>query len=288
MPNERSTTRRWFRYSLRTFLILVTTVCVVLGIVVKRQRDRYLAIEAIKRWGGVVDFADPPTDVAESVQRFKAMMSASQRGAPRPVFAENEPQGRAWQRRLFGKYSGSNIVRISMVDDAFAPDDSEFDVRVLKHLPEVKSLLLGEPIDDDALVQLPILPKLQSLHLTWGAKVSDRGLQCLERLPNLKELHIDGGRFTAEGMACIGSVRGLNSLTLFDCDVSDGSLSQLTRLNNLEELHLEFSTITDEGLAQLSRLHGLVLLRISGAYTTEAGIARLKAAVPRCEIRFSR
>jgi hypothetical protein len=46
--------RRWFQYSLRSFLILVTALAVWLGIVVNRAREQREAVKAIEALGGEV------------------------------------------------------------------------------------------------------------------------------------------------------------------------------------------------------------------------------------------
>ena len=46
--------RRWFQYSLRSFLVLVTALAVWLGVVVNRAREQREAVKAIEALGGVV------------------------------------------------------------------------------------------------------------------------------------------------------------------------------------------------------------------------------------------
>src|SRR5688572_7381639 len=53
--------RRWFRFSLKTFLVVVTGVCIFLAVVVKRAHDRRSAISAIDAWGAgyTIDILTP-------------------------------------------------------------------------------------------------------------------------------------------------------------------------------------------------------------------------------------
>lgn len=281
----RTRRRRWFRYSLRTFLLLVTITCIVLGLYVKRQRDRHVAIETILGWGGVVDFTDwRAVNVKDSRDRFVALMGRSRTGRPRPVFP---PQGDAWQRRIFGKYYGSSIVRVSISKSPFSPTDATIDVRVLSYLPDVKRLGLGEPIDDDALQRLPRLPSLETLNLMSNTNVSDRGMECLARLPKLKFLQVMYGSFTAVGLARIGAARNLSGLMLYRCELTDDGLAHLSGLKNLGDLWLQGSTISDAGIVHLSRFHGLRNLDISDTSVTKEGVNRLRRALPNCIIRSS-
>ncbi len=58
--------RRFFRYSLRTLMIVVAVFCVWLGFTAKRARDQRLAVEAIRAVHGGISFqhqldrTDPP------------------------------------------------------------------------------------------------------------------------------------------------------------------------------------------------------------------------------------
>lgn len=46
--------RRWFQYSLRSFLVVVTALAVWLGVVVNRAREQREAVKAIEALGGSV------------------------------------------------------------------------------------------------------------------------------------------------------------------------------------------------------------------------------------------
>ena len=52
----------------------------------------------------------------------------------------------------------------------------------------------------------------------------------------------------------------------------------------LEGLHLAGSPITDAGLKQLHSLKSLTKVYLKDAKVTEAGVAELRKALPRCEV----
>jgi Leucine Rich repeat len=277
--------RRWFRFSLRTFLLLITALCVALGLYAKRQRDRHLAIETIKRWGGVVDFADisATMTVNESFDRLKLQIEARQKGRPWPVFREQIPQNKHWQRKLFGKYYGTNVVAVTLRDFGSTPPGADNDVTILAPLTELRRLNLGMHIKDADLLQLPSLPQLRSLNLGSDTWISDQGLECLERLPNLTSLQIRNASITATGMAYIGAVGKIQSLMLNSCDVTDDSLANLAKLPHLTRLWLTDSTISDAGIVHLMGLRGLKYLSVRGTTVTEEGEQKLRAALPDCD-----
>jgi hypothetical protein len=284
-----ATRRRWFRYSLRTFLILVTAVAIGLGLYVKRQRDRHVAIENIKAWGGTVEFVarQLSTNPGDRFARTGARAHAYRNGLPRPEFEEELPQGSAWLRGMlgkYGKYHGSRVVKITFGTTIFTPEDAVMDIGVLAPLDEVKTLSLADLLTDDDLARLPKLPQLEHLHLATLEGFSDRGLVCLDGLPNLRRLQISHGSFTAEGLAHIRSNPKLTGVMLSACELSDDSLAHLAALPWLSELWLMGSTVSDEAIVHLAQLRGLKRLDLDDTNFTIKGVRQLREALPNCQI----
>ena len=74
-------------------------------------------------------------------------------------------------------------------------------------------------------------------------------------------------------------------LTLSGTRVTDGGLRTIAALRSVRALSLESDDITDAGLGHLEALKPLeVLLLASRPKVTDAGVARLKKALPRCDI----
>src|SRR6188472_2858679 len=183
--STRNLHRRWFRYSLRTFFVLITVICVALGLYVKRERDRYFAIERIKATGSFVEFV-PRT----SGSRYFRELDRGP-GQPRAEYPEEQPQGAPWMRRMlgkYGKYHVSPVLRIHFGRNIISPKDAHFDIELISPINEVKQLDVSEPFTDDDLVRLPTLRQLESLQLNNIDGYSDRGLSCLEKMPNLQML----------------------------------------------------------------------------------------------------
>jgi hypothetical protein len=289
VPEKTPTRRRWFRFSLRTLFVVVTLACVALGMYVKRVRERYIAIETIKEWGGDVEFVNRfATSLKEERDRMMATSRASRMGEPRPEFPENLPQGSAWQRRMFGKYGkflGSKIHAIQLGKTAFTPEGVKIDVWVLEPLAEVKQLTLVDPINVGAMQRLPRLPDLEKLHLIGGSYIDDEALQCLSRMPNLKVFHISAASLSDNGLARIGAARGLTRVRLFGCELTDNCLIHLIRLPILSSLWLNESNVSDAAIPDLAQLRGLQILNVSGTRLTMEGVARLREALPNCQIQ---
>ena len=274
--------RRWFRFSLRTFFIIVTAVCIASGLYVKRERDRYLAIETIKAWGNFVDFVLPTS----GYRNFADLDLGP--GKPRAEFPEEQPTGPPFMRRMlgkYGKYHGSNVVSITLGRNVITPKDAVFDVDVLAPLNEVQRLSLGDGFSDDAVARLPGLPELEhlQLHMLFD-EIGDHGLQCLSRLPNLQSLLVGYGSFSEKGLAHLRSNQKLTRLWLHGCELQDAGLVHLASLPLLNDLLLTASTVTDAAIPHLSQLGSLKNLELDDTNMTLEGVERLREALPNCRI----
>ncbi|MEX2316163.1 MAG: hypothetical protein WD669_03360 [Pirellulales bacterium] len=283
-PTTASPRRRWFRYSLRTFFLLITAVCIALGLYVKRQRDRYVAIEKIKTSGGFVEFVKR---TGGGSRYYPDLLAAKGPGQTRAEYPEEQPTGKPWMQQMlgkYGKYHGSRVVSITLGRTILSPKDAVFDIGVLAPLNEVQELLLTDSFDDDDLARLPRLPELERLQMSMLEGISDRGLTCLDRMPNLTLLQVSIGNFTAEGLAHIGSRHKLTRLMLSSCDLSDDSLVPLAELPGLTSLFLADSTISDAAVPHLAQLRGLKQLIIVNTNITEEGVKKLRESLPKCQI----
>ena len=107
--------------------------------------------------------------------------------------------------------------------------------------------------------------------------VADADLPCLLALPHLKRLKLSGGGISDVGVRQIGSIAGLEELSLQDAQIDDEGLKPLENLKNLSSLTIRRSPrVTDsaiEHLLQLPKLSKLGLLEVG---ITNRGLERLK------------
>jgi len=86
-PNPSKPRRRWFQFSLRTLLVLLTVLCVWLGVTVNRARKQREAVAAIEALGGYV--------------RYEYQYGSGQ-----------EPPGPKWLRELIGEEYFVSVVYV--------------------------------------------------------------------------------------------------------------------------------------------------------------------------------
>lgn len=92
-------TRRWFQYSLRSFLVLLTAMAVWLGVIVNRAREQRETVKAIEALMGRVQYDWQPkmvevTVTLNGVQNVK--------GWRRENASNTAPDAPDWLRRLVG------------------------------------------------------------------------------------------------------------------------------------------------------------------------------------------
>jgi hypothetical protein len=117
----------------------------------------------------------------------------------------------------------------------------------------------------------------------------------LDRVADLSNIHelvlwLEGSDLTDEGLATLGCrLKGLYALELKGTVVTDKGLKTLTGLPLRYYLGLSGCVgVTDEGLNSIARLKGLKAVELNGTGVTKDGVARLRKALPDCEIRFGK
>jgi hypothetical protein len=153
----------------------------------------------------------------------------------------------------------------------------------LKGMTRLKNLgLMRTPLLD--LSSLPPLPGLQLLFLD-GTQVEDSHLASLAKLPALETLGLNQTGITDAGLANLQGVKGsLKRLALSRTKVSDAAAPALLELENLTSLLLNDTKVTDAMIDRLSGLKGLRSLDVNKTAATNAGLARLRQALPQLEL----
>jgi hypothetical protein len=165
--------RRWFRFSLKSLLIVMTVLAVWLGLYAKSIRDRREAIAAIERLGGSFTLKDDPDE--------------------------------RWLSQFLGdeKYSYNPVgVRFIASIHRLSDDELKSVMPSLNHFPNLRFIWFTDAlITDDALdLLLPLSDKLDALDLR-GTSVSDAGIVHLNYLTKLRVLLFHTGSITPDGFA---------------------------------------------------------------------------------------
>ena len=141
--NEPKLKRRWFRFSLRTLLVVIALLCIWLGIITQRANKQRTAVVAVRNAGGKAHYYNGYNDSGEILTGYR-------------------PHGPEWLLNLLGYDYFGDIIEVEL-DDKQITDEL---VAQLKNLQELRQLSLrGVPITESALAQLSELPTLEYLDL---------------------------------------------------------------------------------------------------------------------------
>jgi hypothetical protein len=220
--------RRWYQYSLRTLLIVVTLfalACSWFAVKLQQAKRQKETVEELIRSGCEVRY-DYDFDVYG-------------------LNPNAQPPNPAWLRNLLGIDFVSNVVAIY----SSRPDTLDH----LKSLPQLRQLYLDAQITDDGLEIVRGLTHLQELQLS-GTGITDVGLERLSGLTDLRGLHLTKVGITDAGLKYLKRLPRLQTLTLWYVNVSDKGLEDLKELHELRSLWLHETHITDDGVKDLQRV----------------------------------
>jgi hypothetical protein len=276
--------RRWFQFSLRTLMIVVTVFAIVggwFGAKMERARRQKATVEAIRKsvgWAGY-DYQVEPSG---------------------QLIPNATPPSPAWLRKMLGDDFFADVISAGVNTDRGAGILTQFD--------RLQFARLELFVTDAGMEHVAGLSQLQGLDL-GSSKVTDAGLHHIQRLNGLRRLTLPP-RVTDAGMRYLADLGQLQVLLVFGKSITDAGLEHLKGLKQLETLNVGLNPVTGRGLAQLSQLRVLYLgyapitdddleklrelknlqrmdLR-PGAYGgirfTKEGVAKLRQALPNCYI----
>lgn len=242
-------TRRWLRFSLRTFLIIVTLICIWSAWHVDRARRQKVAAEAVRSYGGWVyydyQFDDDP-------QRPKKITDKS----PWP----------SWLVETFGVDMFHNVVEVNLVysNDSGKREEtwntSDEIIPNLEGFPRLRRLYLqSTQVTDATMPHIRRLRKLETFFVWDAEKLSDEGVEYLAHLDRLSSIHISNSRIGDESLRIFAQLPRIARLSLQGNHFSDRGLRFLRDMKQLESLWIGdgHGEITDAGAAELLNIKSL-------------------------------
>ena len=184
----------------------------------------------------------------------------------------------------------------------------------LAKLPVELLYLDGSSLTDDGWAAFKQMTKLKKVSLSHNLSWKGTGAAALANHPSLTSLAIGGSSFGDPGVAPIATIKQLQSLTFFHMGVTDVGLAALANHPAIESLKLSpqgTPRLTDESLKTVATLKALKQLAISDTVLTydgglkllkslpnlqtltleniglsDADLARLKADLPKVDVKF--
>ncbi len=292
MTEQPASRRRWFRYSMRSLLVVVTLLCIWLGTVVNRAERQRRTVKALRDLNAQVTYDTPFMNPGGQPSNWRWLRSwigddyfdevtsiTLRRGADDALL------------RQIGQLRAVKLLEVyghGITDEGLAP---------IARLPKLEILsLYSRSISDEGVLKLAELKHLRGLWLQ-APQVTDRGVIALSQLSDLRQLSLTNVRITNRGLKSLGKLTNLGQLFITSpladeaesARITDDGLSPITQLSKLERLFLQGTSVTDQGLAELSAIRGLRELDVScrdPAYTLQ-GVNELQAQSPFLSVTHS-
>jgi hypothetical protein len=276
--------RRWLRFSLRTFLLFVTVLCVWLGLRVNEARRQKEAVAALRGLGVYVNYEH--WRVNGDLETFDSTQQLDVPQWLRDVTGD-EWFGRVVALRFLPPYDDEALVHLAALPDVqglyLAGTGNNFTDAGLAHLPRPDRLVHFQAsqtlVGDEFVKRLASATEMEVLSL-GGTQVTDESVRRLSGLTKLKVLGLGSTQVSDEGLTVLQGMTQLAHLSLAHTRVTDTSLAHLKHAKELQFLNLEGTAVTDAGLLHLRGLPKLIVVSVDGTHVTEAGVAALKAATP--------
>lgn len=225
---------RLFQFSLRSSFLLMTTICIWLGIQVNAVRHQEAIVAAIEEAGGEVRY---DWELDENYQKTGA----------------KHPPGPEWLRRRIGDDYFQKVVAVFVTENPYFRDEH---LPPIEQLPALRMLALDNTqISDAALPRIAQCRRLTFLDIA-ETNVTDAGMESVAQLRQLKDLWVgDWARGTVgdHGMKKLVGLAHLERLYLGGKRFTDASIPILERFHGLLELSMAHVAITQEGQSRLRR-----------------------------------
>jgi len=275
---------RWLRFSLHTLLLLITALCVWLGLQVNAARRQKEAVAAILNADGMVvyDYQVVPRGPMPAAMPGIGSIPAGALLPKTRVDQSQLPHGPAWLRQRFGDDYFRTVVAVYFNHPKATIQKTDLDELV--KLPHVKEFVLeGTRFHDADLTALGELRELEEIGFL-GVRVDGSILGRLTNPERLKRLCLSRTNIDDTALEQIGKMTSLEVLWLDGTHVSDAGLQHLRNLTNLKNFYLYNTQITDAGLQHLRGLQNLTYVYLRPSRVTDAGVSSLRSALPNANI----
>ncbi len=245
--------RRWYRlrFSLRTFFILLTLLCVTAGWFINRCETHRKTVADLENAGYYVEvscFGQRKMDVLES-----------------DSFAD-------WRFYFFGQAD-----EIACVSDSNVTDEHLILIGQLRSITSLVRLdQSARNVTERGLRSVANLSELESLTLR-DVHFTDEGLALVAQNKQLRELNLFACRLSPKGLAPLTALTELHFLDLNDTPLTNDAAYALPELPELRSLRLSGTGISERGLDSVGHCRRLQILKLADNLVTDVGLANLAA-----------
>ncbi|HEY3393289.1 MAG TPA: hypothetical protein VGK58_11325 [Lacipirellulaceae bacterium] len=271
---EPASSWRWFRFSLRTFLIGVTLISLGFFFFNRVQNERRAARAIAEAHGHIV-------------YDWQILPPGATPKTPPP-----KPPGPQWVRKRLGPHWFDRIVEVRLNESTNKSDKNRFAV-VAPHLAKLSSLRSltqsGETFDSNDYRLLSQLIQLESLRVRQENELLPQHAAAIARLTGLHDLSLSDIKTSPEALRELAKSPHLEKLQI-TCfyhgpiagglqtkyQLRDDAAEALAAFPMLKSLELYLTRITDEGMEKLCRLSKLERLTVGSPHITSASFDHIR------------
>jgi hypothetical protein len=253
--------RRWYRFSIRTLLLVMLVAVVAVGGIVARLNRAWKNQERVD----ASEKAD--AKIVAKIEELGGRVSER-------YFLDRRPQTRLeeWLDDPGDADDPVAVMHIKSVNLCGADAAIEY----LGGLGNIQSLTLAQThLTNTRLVHLRGVTSLRSLSLEL-TNITDADLDHLQGLTNLLDLNLGVTNITDVGLEKLKGLKKLQDLRLGGTGVTDAGLKHLIGMRDLQFLSLRGCDITEDGLKHLKGLTSLRYLDIGSTRVTDTGLEHLR------------
>jgi hypothetical protein len=220
----------------------------------------------------------------DSLSQHNAVVSLEASGADCVYSSEgsNDVNNvRAWFDGTFAFDFVDHVIYVALPNRCRTPDPPLEALASLSSLEELNASF-GFIVDRD-MKFIGRLTKLRRLNLQ-DTRISDAGLAPLCGLTHLQYLILSDTKITDVGAQQLRCLSALQVLKIGNTKITDAALRSFQKLQSLTTLDVRGTKITDTGLRYIEKLSRLQRIEINGTQVSRVGAARLRQALPKCEV----
>jgi hypothetical protein len=273
-----------YRFSLRTFLLVVTVLGVWLGLKLDRDVRMNRALSRIASNGGRLTVHDRRPNFPWGLwkHRYRLDFYGLEEKLAKQNFVHLEvlaPSSLQWLDLSNCGITDENMKSIEghiHLEYLSLANRTYFSGEVIPDLPQ-------NEITDAGLARLGNLRELKGIDL-GGTDITDDGLKLLLAMPNLVWIYLDGTKVKGPGISYLRKHKHLMMLELNGCTILPIGYQELLQLRFLQSLGLRNSGTTDADLELLSGLSRLGILRLNKTEVSDEAVNRFQLSHPSCTI----
>lgn len=226
--------RHWFRFSLRTLLLLTAVVAAACGLIGRRVEQKRKELDAVA-----------------NLVKLRCEVHWNYEFIDDELHRDATSNGPRWLRGILGDNFFDKLQDVRFLPPCARIGDD--DLAPLEDLPDLDNLYLGgTQISDAGLQHIKGLTELRSLWL-GHTQIHDAGLKNLARMQQLSMLDLSGTNVTDAGIPSLVPLRRLRILSLNYTKITDIGLKRLALLNQLRELRFSDAHCSKSAISALHK-----------------------------------